>query len=105
MAVSALYYILTDTREPQSATLLEWGKWFQEDKRRVGYDEVGKVTVSTVFLGVDHRFTDGPPLLFETMIFGGAHDQYQTRCSTWAQAEAMHAAALALVRDRPDAEE
>lgn len=33
---------------------------------------------------------DGPPILFETMIFGGEHDQYQERCSTWEQARKAH---------------
>lgn len=47
--------------------------------------------VSTVFLGLDHRYShEGPPMIFETMIFGGEHDQWQERCSTWEQAEAMH---------------
>jgi hypothetical protein len=46
--------------------------------------------VSTVFLGLDHQWGDGPPLVFETMIFGGEHDQYQERYSTWDEAEAGH---------------
>ncbi len=29
-----------------------------------------RVTVSTVWLGLDHNWLDGPPLIFETMIFG-----------------------------------
>ncbi len=65
--------------------------------RRVAHDEVGAVRISTVFLGLDHSFAGGPPMLFETMIFGGAHDQYQRRCSTWEQAETIHADALAMV--------
>ena len=33
------------------------------------------VFISTVFLGIDHNFNlEGPPLLFETMIFGGIKD-------------------------------
>lgn len=32
--------------------------------------EVGWLTVSTVFLGLDHGLYDGPPVLWETMIFG-----------------------------------
>ena len=58
-------------------------------------------TTSTVFLGLDHRFIDdGPPLLFETMIFGGDGDKDQWRCSTWEQAEAQHRRAVELVRRR-----
>ena len=35
-------------------------------------------------------FDDGPPILFETMVFGGKHDRYQERCSTWDEAVAQH---------------
>lgn len=49
-------------------------------------------SVSTVFLGLDHRYVPGgPPLIFETMAFWPGRDGYeQTRCSTWMQAEAQH---------------
>lgn len=33
--------------------------------------------VSTVFLGLNHSWREGPPVLFETMVFGG---QYDTAC-------------------------
>jgi hypothetical protein len=55
-----------------------------------------KVYVSTVFLGLDHSFGEGPPQLFETMIFGGEHDEYQERYSTWDEAEAGHKKACKL---------
>lgn len=29
-----------------------------------------EVTVSTVFLGINHQFQDGPPILWETLVFG-----------------------------------
>lgn len=59
--------------------------------KRVAHSEAGGIRVSTVFLGIDHRFNeDGPPILFETMIFGGPHDGFQDRCSTWKEAVAMH---------------
>ncbi len=50
------------------------------------------VYISTVFLAIDHSFGDGPPLLFETMVFGGELDQSQERYSTWDEAEAGHKA-------------
>lgn len=77
-----------------------WSKWFSKASRRVALTKIGKVRVSTVFLGIDHNFGVGQPLLFETMIFGGKHNDYQARCSTWEQAEAMHEKALALVRKK-----
>lgn len=51
----------------------------------------GDVRVSTVFLGLDHRFGDGPPLLFETMAFVGHDDVGMERYSTWQEAEEGHA--------------
>ncbi len=48
------------------------------------------VTVSTVFLGNYHNFGDGPPLIFETMVFGGSLDEACERYSTEEQARAGH---------------
>jgi len=32
--------------------------------------------------GLDHNFLrEGPPILFETMIFGGRHDEFLNRCA------------------------
>lgn len=68
--------------------------------RHVAQTNVGPLHVSTVFLGLDHRLMgEGPPLLFETMIFpGDSSGEYQERCSTWDEAEAQHAEAVAHAR-------
>jgi hypothetical protein len=50
--------------------------------------------ISTVFIGLDHQFGDGPPLIFETMVFGGTRDGDMVRCTTWEQAEDNHATAI-----------
>lgn len=64
----------------------------------VGDTELHGCRVSTVFLGLDHRWdTDGDPLVFETMIFGGINDQYQERYATYEAAEAGHREACQLV--------
>jgi hypothetical protein len=93
-------YIL-DGHTPVKCDLYTWASWFGDiDNRRVAHTDISAdVHVSTVFLGIDHAFSDGPPLLFETMIFGGKHDEYQERCSTWEQAEAMHKRAVALAEE------
>jgi hypothetical protein len=36
---------------------------------------------------------------FETMIFGGPHDSYQERSSTFEEAETTHAAAVTLASE------
>lgn len=66
------------------------------DPWRVGRDAINGADVSTVFLGLDHSFGGEPPMLFETMIFGGDHDQYQDRYSTWDEAEEGHKLACEL---------
>lgn len=64
--------------------------------RRVALWGRGEIAVSTVFLVYDHGWPDCP-LLFETMVFGGALDGTQERYSTWDEAEAGHAAMVARV--------
>ncbi len=83
--------------------LITWAQEFEKgDKRHVAATELpGGVRVSTVFLGIDHSWGEGPPLVFETMIFGGPQDGYQDRYTTWEQAEAGHAKAVSLASE-PD---
>lgn len=92
-------YILDEQGKPvREPDILKWAHWFEKADRHVAKDKFGKVQVSTVFLGIDHNFhANGPPVLFETMIFGGPHDQYQERYSTKEDAIAGHRKAVALV--------
>jgi hypothetical protein len=77
---------------------LEWARWFETADRIIQQDRFGEVLVSTVFLGLDHGFgDDGPPVLFETMIFRGEHDGYQTRARSRLEALAQHQTALELI--------
>ena len=57
------------------------------------------VSVSTVFLYMDHSFSGGIPILFETMIFGGLHDGYQERYINWEDSERGHSKACKMVLD------
>lgn len=86
-------YILDDKTPIECPDIIEWGKWFEKAERHVAKTEAGDVKVSTVFLGLDHSFGEGPPLLFETMIFGGDHDEEMWRYSTWDEAEQGHESA------------
>lgn len=75
--------------------MCRWGIWMETHSRVVKqetfFDGTDLVSVSTVFLGLDHNFTDsGTPLLFETMAFGGQHDQEMRRYHTWEEAETGH---------------
>lgn len=79
---------------------IAWARWYEahDDQRRVAVDRIGDIKVSTVFLGLDHNYGRGAPILYETMIFGGAHDGYQDRYHTRDQAVAGHAHAIAVVK-------
>lgn len=85
------YGILVNKKVVQVKDILEWAKFFEyKDSRRVATTNIGDVGVSTIFLGLDHSYGSGPGLWFETMIFGGPHDQYQDRYTTWDEAMAGH---------------
>lgn len=91
------YYVL-EGHTPVPVDRETWANYFEQD-RHVALTKQGDVVISTVFLGLDHSFGGGEPILFETMIFGPGYSQgddqkeYQTRCSTWDEAEKMHAEA------------
>ena len=50
----------------------------------------GEVVVSTVWLGLDHGWMEGPPVIFETMVFGGRFTEDMDRYRTLAEAKAGH---------------
>lgn len=96
----------------------EWADLFEDTaNKRVARDVLpvpgvpaGEAFVSTVWLGIDHSFGDGPPLIFETMVFSGTVESnvfgrrvrhmrnvgnIQLRYHTEAEALAGHADVLA----------
>lgn len=94
-------YILMGKLAVPCNDLLTWARWFETAEKHVAQTTVGPLRVSTVFLGIDHRFGGADPMLFETMIFGGLEDSewsggYQERYSSWVDAETGHAQAVAL---------
>ena len=109
-------YILDDDGKPvPEPNPLKWAMWMATSEQRVvASDYIGKIHVSTIFLGLDYnRPLDAmlrdalngiPPdrndtYFFETMIFGDdTLDGYQRRYKTRDEAVAGHQAALAAVR-------
>lgn len=98
-----LRYILKDKEPVPVDDVLEWAKWLEtaDSKRQVDFTVIDTgEEVSTVFIGLDYRFLgDGPPLLFQTMVFGGDFDGEQWRYSTWDEAEAGHKRMVAMVME------
>lgn len=80
------YYVLDGKEIVQTNDI----KRFLANSRRVAETIFGDIRVSTVFLSLEHGYSDGKPILFETMIFGGVYDQEQWRYCTWDEAEKGH---------------
>jgi len=92
-------YILDGHNVVIEKDLMTWARWFETANRTVKKTQVvDGVDVSTVFLGLDHGDLSSHelgqpihiPILFETMIFGGARDGEINRYSTWDEAVAGH---------------
>ena len=87
-------YILEGRKVRETDDLIEWAKAFENNNRIIKQTELpnGKY-ISTVFLGIDHNFGGGTPLLFETMVFprkGEWNDVDSERYETIFNAELGH---------------
>jgi hypothetical protein len=95
-------YVLDENGEAKpEPDLFKWAAWFENSANRIiAHDYLPNgVSVSTVFLGIDHNFFhDGGPVLWETMIFGGTEDSYQERYRSREYALEGHQIALAIAQ-------
>lgn len=66
--------------------------------KRVARTVVGEITVSTVWLGLDHDFNTGVPIIFETMTFGDPWNNEMERYSTEEDAIRGHLRVLDRLR-------
>lgn len=96
------WWVLDGHKAVPTENIHEWSRMFDEGRKRVvAQTHVGETFVSTVFLGIDHSYGEGPPLLFETMVFDDEDMGSLTRrYATWEQAERGHAEVVALVEAR-----
>jgi hypothetical protein len=100
-----MLYLLDDDKNPVHIDdPVTWGRGFEKLNRFVARDEVDGVAISTVFLGIDHSFLGiGPPILWETMIFGGPMNHEMWRYSSLQDALDGHASVLEKVRNQENA--
>lgn len=106
--MTTFYYVLNGRTPVAVSDVLAWGEWFATADRQVARDadEATGVWLSTVFLGLDHQWGTGPPILFESLVFVpptyrgplARFDGHIKRYATWAEAERGHAAILARLR-------
>lgn len=100
-----LHYMLDADGEPVAVEdVLEWSRWWQTANRIVAQDKdeapgaSDDVMVSTVFLGLDHNFNaTGPPVLWETLVFGGPLDGEMWRWTSRTDALVGHQEVCRLV--------
>lgn len=87
----------------------EWRTLFEMPEYKVvARTETETYVLSTVWLGLDHQYGEGPPIIFETMVFSrsewndderlGLHDFDCVRYSTQDEARAGHEEMVTLVR-------
>lgn len=93
----SLFFLLDGKTPVQVRTWDEWAEPFKRLNRVVAESVIGDARVSTVFLGIDHSYDDGPAVLFETLVDGGVLDELEWRYHTWEDAEAGHQRVCALL--------
>ena len=89
------YYLLNEDHSLRQVPLMEWSNAFEVMDHTIAWSGNANKYVSTIFLGMDHSlFGEGPPIVFETMVFvnKGTYNEEldQIRYCSWAAAQAGH---------------
>jgi hypothetical protein len=96
--VSGRYILGPDGAPVPEPDLLTWARWYETADRTLARHEGGGGMVSTVFLGLDHAWGGGKPVLWETLVFGGPLDGEMRRYTSKKDAARGHAEMVARVR-------
>jgi len=92
-----LYFIFVDG-EIKKVGLWEWIQWFDDiENRRIDYTDISNEPnypdgnyISTVCIGMGYAGSEGLPMLFETMVFGGKYDSCGWKYATYGEAKQGH---------------
>lgn len=101
------HYKLEGKKIVECRDLMEWAEWYEtacyNGERHVALDFICGIRVSTVFLGLDHRFfEEGAPILFETMVFAGDFSELDMRrYCIYEEAEAGHKEIVKNIKHHP----
>jgi hypothetical protein len=101
-----VFYYLNDDHTTRPCDVVEWAEQLTHmmitNNKNLKEDTVNGKWISTIWLGIDHNYLGGLPLIFETMVFndGDLHlDEYCDRYSTWDEAIEGHQKAIQWVLD------
>lgn len=91
-------------RRGEPISMWEWANSWEHEDRHVEKTSLwfGFIWVSTVWLGLNHQYGEGEPLIYETMVFIGGSGDDEERYSTLAQATRGHQAMVRRYRYRLD---
>jgi len=116
MPIRSKFYVLRG-HDVVEADALESAMFFENIGARtvrktevVTLDAANACEVSTMFLGIDHNYSEnGLPIVFETLVFGGPMADSMRRYATWDESVDGHAETVELVRkalrgEQPDNE-
>lgn len=98
-------YRLDENKNSVPCSLEEWGlnrEYMRKNNiKHVAEETIHDLWISTVWIGLDQKFPDdGPPLLFETMVFNKNHEEiYFSHSSTYSEAEEDHKKAIEWVKN------
>lgn len=93
-------YKLDSEGRPVPCSPQEWSRWYTSTDRKVDRTRVGGSVISTVFMGTNFRVrgSEGPPILYETRVFGGPLEGECVRTPTRAEALTAHHTMVERVR-------
>lgn len=81
--------------------IFKWAAFMRSSAARTNITLLDNIIISTAFLGYDHSFDNEKevPILWETMIFGGKHDQHQERYTSKEEAMEGHERAVKMAEE------
>lgn len=89
--LSVLWILDDDNNIVKPKSIDEWLDFFKSDRRVLRRDNIEKYLISSVFLTIDHNYSDSDdPILFETMIFKGYECFYCIRAKTFSECLKNH---------------
>jgi hypothetical protein len=93
-------YVLVNHQPKRASSLKEWMDFLASPDCIVASTDIGRVNVTTAFMGIDHSSTSyGPPMLFKTEIFGGSYDGLGAYTATWGGAALAHEQRCDMLRE------